>query len=57
MDVLKRTDAQDLADYKQAAEVLRDEVKRLCAALKNIETTEVLTTVEQIKAYAKTVNS
>lgn len=29
MDVLRNTDAQDLADYKQAAEVLRDEVKRL----------------------------
>jgi hypothetical protein len=29
LDVLRNTDAQDLADYKQAAEVLRDEVKRL----------------------------
>ena len=35
MHALKRTDAQDLADYKEAAEVLRDEVKRLRAAIKD----------------------
>ena len=34
--MLQKTDAQDLADYKQAAEVLRDEVKRLRAALGTI---------------------
>lgn len=36
-DVLERTDAQDLADYKQAAEFLRGEVNRLLRALAKID--------------------